>query len=226
MLRAENLSKTYDLASGKVTALANFNYRFKEGKVTAIVGPSGSGKSTLLNLLAGLDHASTGSVWLGATDLSKLSENKRADLRLNEFGFVFQSFNLINILTAQQNVAFPVGLKGEKSKERLERAKDLLTRFGLEDRLQHFPFKLSGGERQRVALARALANDPSVLFADEPTGNLDSKSGELVLNALFDVAEDRTVIVVTHDLSVAAKAHEVVYLKDGKLADAPVTAIA
>lgn len=224
MLKVSNLSKTYHAPSGDVHALKDFSYAFEAGKVTAIVGPSGSGKSTLLNLLAGLDESSTGSIKLNNTDLTHLPEARRAELRLAKFGFVFQSFNLLSILTALQNVTFPMGLQGLSKLEREAKGKELLGRFGLEDRVHHFPYKLSGGERQRVALARALANDPDVIFADEPTGNLDSSSGDLVLNELFKIAaEGRTVIIVTHDMSIAAKAHALIALKDGSRIDAPMS---
>lgn len=218
MLVAESLSKTYRDASGDVSALQDFSHSFEAGRLSVIMGPSGSGKSTLLNLLAGLDEPSAGRVLLDGTAVNELAESARAELRLNKFGFVFQSFNLITVLTAQQNVAFPMGLAGVSTSERDERAKGLLERFGLAQRLNHFPYKLSGGERQRVSLARALANNPDIVFADEPTGNLDSKSGAAVLAALREVAaEGRTVIIVTHDPAVSEIADATVYLKDGQL---------
>ena len=218
MLRAEDLSKTYLSPAGKVVALEHFSYTFAAGRVVAIMGPSGSGKSTLLNLLAGLDTPSGGRVWLGEVDLTALPERERAEVRLHKLGFVFQSFNLVTVLNAQQNVAFPLGLAGVAKQERMARAAELLARFGLERRLTHLPYKLSGGEKQRVALARALANSPDVVFADEPTGNLDSASGEVVLTALRSVAaEGRTVVIVTHDAAVAALADETVRLHDGRL---------
>ena len=218
VLEAVNLSKVYDLPSGRVTALENFSCRFAAGAITAVVGPSGSGKSTLLNLLAGFDVPSVGEVYLQGREISRLTDRERADLRLQAFGFVFQSYNLISVLSAAQNVAFPMGLAGVSGQERKRRAQDLLSRFGLSARVNHLPFKLSGGERQRVGVARALANDPTVLFADEPTGNLDSKSGVLVLEALRDVAnEGRCVIVVTHDHRMLDKVDRVVRLADGVL---------
>ena len=180
------------------------------------MGPSGSGKSTLLNVIAGLDVPSAGQVLLNGQDITRLPERERAELRLKRFGFVFQSFNLVSVLSAEQNVSFPMGLAGLDAAERKQRAQALLSRFGLEHRFHHLPFKLSGGERQRVALARALANDPEVVFADEPTGNLDSKSGEVVLKALRELADEgRTVIVVTHDASLTEIADDVVRLRDG-----------
>jgi putative ABC transport system ATP-binding protein len=218
VLRAEKLSKIYPSASGDVKALESFTHTFQPGHITAIMGPSGSGKSTLLNVLAGLDVPSSGSVFLANTNLSQLRENERADMRLTKFGFVFQSFNLVAVMTALQNVAFPLGLAGLAKSEREKQAKELLERFGLGHRLHSLPHKLSGGERQRVALARALANNPDVIFADEPTGNLDSKSGKLVLEALRDVAaEGRTVILVTHDVELSYLADVVLEMKDGNL---------
>lgn len=228
MLAAQGLSKIYRTPAGEVPALRDFSYTFVPGSVTAIVGPSGSGKSTLLNLLAGLDTPTAGSVSLDGRVITTLPERQRAELRLREFGFVFQSFNLISVLTAQQNVALPMGLAGVGRRERLARSAALLEQFGLDARMHHRPHRLSGGERQRVALARALANDPKVIFADEPTGNLDSESGEQVLKALFGVArQGRTVIIVTHDLSLAARADATVQLKDGRqLSAAPRTPVA
>ena len=218
MLSAHNLSKIYKDPSGEVTALSSFSYAFQTGQVTAIMGPSGSGKSTLLNLLAGLDVPSSGSVTLNGQEVSSLNENGRSELRLREFGFVFQSYNLVAILNAQQNVAFPMGLAGVDAATRKERALSLLARFGLAERANHLPYKLSGGERQRVSVARALANNPSVVFADEPTGNLDSKSGAVVLQTLREVAEEgRTVIVVTHDPRLVEKVDVVLELTDGLL---------
>ena len=218
MLSASNLSKVYKDPSGDVTALADFSYAFRAGEVTAIMGPSGSGKSTLLNLLAGLDVPSSGRVTLGGREVSNLNENGRSELRLREFGFVFQSYNLVAILNAQQNVAFPMGLAGADAATRKKRALALLERFGLAERANHLPYKLSGGERQRVSVARALANNPSVVFADEPTGNLDSKSGAVVLQTLREVAEEgRTVIVVTHDPRLVEKVDRVLDLEDGLL---------
>ena len=222
VLSAHDLSKTYRDPAGDVVALKNFSYSFVAGKVTAIMGPSGSGKSTLLNLLAGLDVPSDGQVVLGHQTqpqaVSALSEAERSELRLREFGFVFQSYNLVAVLSAQQNVAFPMGLAGVNAAARRERALALLARFGLAHRADHLPHKLSGGERQRVSVARALANSPSVVFADEPTGNLDKASGAVVLQALREVAEEgRTVIVVTHDPRVVEKVDVVLALDDGVL---------
>jgi len=221
VLRAVSLTKSYLTPAGTVAALTSVDAEFRPGTLTTIVGPSGSGKSTLLNLLAGFDTPTSGDVLLGGASLASLSERGRAQLRLHRFGFVFQSFNLIAVLSAWQNVAFPLGLAGVDSAARRAKATALLARFGLEQRADHLPAKLSGGERQRVGLARALVNDPDVVFADEPTGNLDSRSGKAVLAALREVAaEGRTVVVVTHDLGIADKADVVLELLDGMVVGA------
>jgi len=218
VLRASGLSKTYRTPAGDVHALRAFDHRFESGRVTAILGPSGSGKSTLLNLLAGFDVPTTGEVWVDDVALHRLAERERARMRLRHFGFVFQSFNLVAVFTALQNVALPLGLAGVPARERHERARAALDRVGMLQRADHLPHKLSGGERQRVALARALANDPAVVFADEPTGSLDSSNGARVLSALEQVAlEGRTVVLVTHDIALAARADVRVRLRDGAL---------
>lgn len=218
VLRAVALGKTYAAPSGDVTALADFGHAFAGGSITAVVGPSGSGKSTLLNLLAGFDVPTTGGVWLGDDPVHLLPEARRAGLRLRRFGFVFQSFNLVTVLTARQNVELPLGLAGASPRERRRRADLLLRRFGLERRADHLPHRLSGGERQRVALARALANDPDVVFADEPTGSLDSVTGRDVVAALVSVAEEgRTVVLVTHDEALSSIADTRLRLRDGRL---------
>ncbi len=218
VLRAENLAKTYRSPAGEVYALRAFDHRFAPGAVTAVVGPSGSGKSTLLNLLAGFDVPTTGGVWLDDAPVHLGSEARRAGVRLRRFGFVFQSFNLVTVLTARENVELPMGLAGIAPAERRLRATALLDRFGLGPRADHLPHRLSGGERQRVALARALANDPDVVFADEPTGALDTSTGREVITALEEVAaEGRTVLLVTHDEPLAAIARTRLRLRDGRV---------
>lgn len=217
MLEAINLHKRFHQGDIDITAVGQFSYRFNPG-LTAIVGPSGSGKTTLLNLLAGFDVPSEGEVRLDETVLSKLGEDARSDVRLKTMGFVFQQWNLIPTLTAAENVAFSMMLAGRSSKDRQVRAMELLEAVGVGQRASHLPFKLSGGEQQRVAIARALALNPPILFADEPTGNLDSVSGNKVVDLLINQAkEGRTVILVTHDLELARKASRILYLKDGKL---------
>ncbi|WP_287373026.1 ABC transporter ATP-binding protein [Oceanithermus sp.] len=217
MLRAENLTKRYRQGSVTVTALEGFSYDFPPGP-TAVVGPSGSGKTTLLNLLAGFDLPTEGEVELGGARLDRLGEDERAGVRLEQAGFVFQSWNLLPTLTALENVAFPLLLAGVKANERRERALALLEQVGLADRAHHRPNQLSGGEQQRVAIARALALEPAVLFADEPTGNLDSAAGHKVLDLLLEHATgERRLVLVTHDLEIAARAERVLHLRDGRL---------
>jgi len=216
MLRAENLTKRYRQGEKEVVALQGFTYAFPKG-ATAVVGPSGSGKTTLLNLLAGFDLPTEGGVFLGETPLHRLPEDERAGVRLRHMGFVFQQWNLIPTLTALENVAFPLLLSGWPQGKRQKRAAEVLEQVGLAHRLHHLPNRLSGGEQQRVALARALALDPEILFADEPTGNLDAESREQVAALLFAAGEARTLILVTHDLELAQRAGRILYLKGGRL---------
>jgi putative ABC transport system ATP-binding protein len=216
MLRAENLTKRYRQGEKEVVALQGFTYDFPKG-ATAVVGPSGSGKTTLLNLLAGFDLPTEGGVFLGETPLHRFSEDERAGVRLRHMGFVFQQWNLIPTLTALENVAFPLLLAGWPQGKRQKRAAEVLEQVGLAHRLHHLPNRLSGGEQQRVALARALALDPEILFADEPTGNLDAESREQVAALLFAAGEARTLILVTHDLELAQRAGRILYLKGGRL---------
>ncbi|UCH27963.1 MAG: ABC transporter ATP-binding protein [Trueperaceae bacterium] len=218
MLEARNLHKIYQTPSGEVVALRDFTFDFRPGCFYAIMGPSGSGKSSLLHLLASIDTPTCGEVRLGGQAISQLTESARAGIRLRRFGFVFQAFNLVTVLTAEQNISFPMGLTGMPVNERKMKTDLLLKRFGLRHRRHHLPLKLSGGERQRVALARALANDPDIVFADEPTGNLDTANGATVLAALREVTnEGRSVIVVTHDLGIAERSDIVLKLRDGQL---------
>ncbi|GIW38577.1 MAG: ABC transporter ATP-binding protein [Meiothermus ruber] len=219
MLEAINLQKRYHQGEIDVVAVDHFTYRFPAG-LTAIVGPSGSGKTTLLNLLAGFDVPSEGEVRMGSIPLSALTEDGRSEVRLKYMGFVFQQWNLIPTLTALENVAFPMMLAGVSPKERTARAAALLEAVGLGQRARHLPSKLSGGEQQRVAIARALALNPPILFADEPTGNLDSASGARVVELLLQQAQEgRTVILVTHDLELARKADRILRLRDGRLVE-------
>ncbi|MGQ9753630.1 MAG: ABC transporter ATP-binding protein [Thermaceae bacterium] len=216
MLKAQNLTKRYRQGEKEVVALMEFSFSFPKG-TTAVVGPSGSGKTTLLNLLAGLDRPSEGEVYVEGNPLTPLSEDERALLRLKKMGFVFQQWNLIPTLTALENVAFPLFLAGVGRKERFQRARELLEAVGLGKRVDHLPNRLSGGEQQRVALARALALDPPLLFADEPTGNLDLEAREQVAALLFQKAEGRVLVLVTHDLELAQRADRRLYLKGGRL---------
>lgn len=215
VLRAENLSRRYPSGDGEIVALSEFTHTFPRGS-TSVVGPSGSGKSTLLNLLAGFDDPSEGAVWAGQTRLDVLDEATRADFRLKHYGFIFQNHNLVSILSALENVEFPLMLAGLSPKERRERAQYLLAEVGLEQRAQHMPAQLSGGEAQRVAIARALARNPAILLADEPTGNLDSRTSEKVLELLLGPAKaGRTVVLITHDFEVAGLTEHRLAVKDG-----------
>ena len=216
-LKVDTLSRVYPSGEGQITALRPFTHTFQPG-MTAVVGPSGSGKSTLLNLLAGFDTPTSGRVLVGDTDLHALNETGRADFRLAHYGFVFQNHNLVAILSALENVEFPLMLAGVPPKERRDRARALLAQVDLEARSGHMPAQLSGGEAQRVALARALVSDPAVLLADEPTGNLDSKTGGEVLELLLAPARvGRTVVLITHDPEVAARADYTLRVRDGEV---------
>lgn len=217
MLRAEHLSKRFLQGESWIEALSEFSYAFPPG-ITAIVGASGSGKTTLLNLLAGFLLPSEGGVYLDQTCLSDLNEDQRAEQRLAHMGFIFQSYFLIPTLTALENVAFPLLLAKVSEPERSRRAAEALAQVGLAQRASHRPSRLSGGEQQRVAVARALVNGPEIIFADEPTGNLDSASGELVVKFLFESRpKGSSLIMVTHDLNLAARAERVLTLRDGRL---------
>ena len=214
MLRANELSKTYDSGGRLLTVLKDITFTLEPGGFLAIVGPSGSGKTTLLGLLAGLDRPSGGTVHLDGHDLGTMSEDERAQLRGAKVGFVFQSFQLIPTLTARENIEVPLELLGQDAGAR---ADELLARVGLADRGHHYPVQLSGGEQQRVAMARAFANKPRILFADEPTGNLDRANGQTVVDLLIELNRDlgTTLVLVTHDLELAAKAKRMLRLADG-----------
>ena len=215
MLSATNLTKEYQSGTHRLTVLRDVTFAIEQGEFVAIVGPSGSGKTTLLGLLAGLDTPTRGSVQLDGTDLTALDEDARARLRGAKVGFVFQSFQLITTLTAIENVQVPLELRGEDHVA--ERASDVLQRVGLGDRLDHYPTQLSGGEQQRVAIARAFANQPRILFADEPTGNLDSDTGTRIVELLESLNRESgsTVVLVTHDLTLARRARRIIRLSDG-----------
>ena len=219
-----DVTKTYTMGSLEVQALRGVTFGVARGEYVAIMGPSGSGKSTLMNLIGCLDRPSTGTYLLDGTDVSQLDDNQLAQIRLRKLGFIFQGFNLLARTNALQNVALPLFYAGVSSRERLERAQNTLETVGLADRGRHKPSELSGGQQQRVAIARALINDPTVLLADEPTGNLDSATSEDVL-ALFGKlsAQGRTIIMVTHDEDVAHHANRVIRLRDGFIvSDAPI----
>jgi putative ABC transport system ATP-binding protein len=214
----EEVTKTYDLG-GRVEALSDVSLSLQEGSYTAVMGPSGSGKSTLLNLVGGLDTPTSGTVRVGGNDLTALSENERASIRGSEVGFVFQTFNLMPRLTAVENVALPLVFAGVPRGERRERAESLLEDVGLSDRLDHKPTELSGGQRQRVAVARALAPEPAVLLADEPTGNVDTETGERVMRLLGNLNDaGNTILLVTHERRIAEHADRTVRMLDGEIA--------
>lgn len=215
MLSANGLTKEYQSGDHRLTVLRDVSFSIEQGDFVAIVGPSGSGKTTLLGLLAGLDTPSRGSVHLDGINITTLDEDARARLRGERVGFVFQSFQLIQTLTAIENVQVPLELRGESNAA--ERARDVLQRVGLRDRLDHYPTQLSGGEQQRVAIARAFANRPKILFADEPTGNLDSDTGQRIVELLESLNSESgsTVVLVTHDLGLARRAQRVIRLSDG-----------
>ncbi len=217
ILNIHNLGKTYTSGSKELTVLQDISFDIEEGETFSIVGPSGSGKTTLLGLCAGLDQTDTGSIALCGTDLGSLNEDERAQLRNKHVGFIFQDFQLLPTLTALENVAVPLELRGDKSATK--RAVELLGKVGLGDRIHHYPSQLSGGEQQRVALARAFCNKPSILFADEPTGNLDVETGEKVVQLLFELNKElgTTLVIVTHDLELAQKTQRILRLKGGRI---------
>jgi putative ABC transport system ATP-binding protein len=215
----EDLWRTYDMGSEQqVIALSGVSLRIKHNEYVAIMGPSGSGKSTLMNLIGCLDTPSKGKYWLNGQLVSELDDDQLARIRNKEIGFVFQTFNLLARATALHNVELPLIYNGTPAATRIERAKESLTSVGLESRMLHKPNELSGGQRQRVAVARALVNRPSIILADEPTGNLDSKTG-LEIMALFDTlhAKGNTIVLVTHEPDIAEYAHRVVHIRDGQI---------
>ncbi|WP_339701390.1 ABC transporter ATP-binding protein [Algoriphagus aquimarinus] len=217
ILSVSNLSKVYKSGSRKLTVLDEVTFDIKSGEIISIVGPSGSGKTTLLGLCAGLDSGSTGSVVLDGNSLEKLSEDQRAAVRNQSVGFIFQNFQLLPTLTALENVMVPLELK--RRKDARQKAQELLDKVGLGDRGTHYPTQLSGGEQQRVSIARAFANEPKILFADEPTGNLDTETGEMIEKLIFDLnkEEGTTLVLVTHDLELAAKTQRIIHIKGGKI---------
>lgn len=219
ILNVTNLTKTFRSGEQDLTVLDHVNFTVDEGTVCSIVGPSGSGKTTLLGLCAGLDRPSDGEVILNGISLGDLSEDERAEVRNQYVGFVFQTFQLIPTLTALENVMVPLELRGEHLSDIRQDASQLLKQVGLQDRLHHYPNQLSGGEQQRVAIARAFINKPSILFADEPTGNLDAETGSTIEQLLFDLnkASGTTLVLVTHDLSLAEQCQRIIRLKNGRI---------
>jgi putative ABC transport system ATP-binding protein len=217
ILKLENVSKTYQSAGRTLTVLENINFTVLAGSSIAIVGPSGSGKTTLLGLAAGLDRSSAGTVELNNIRLDKLNEDQRARIRNQHVGFIFQNFQLMPTLTALENVMVPLELRGEKNIK--TRAVDLLSKVGLADRGHHYPAQLSGGEQQRISLARAFSNKPQILFADEPTGNLDAETSEKIIELIFNLNREAgtTLILVTHDPDLANKTGRIIKLRGGRV---------
>ncbi len=218
VIHVEDLAREYLMGSERVQALRGLTLTIRRNEYVAIMGPSGSGKSTFMNLIGCLDTPSGGAYWLSGQEVSRLSDDALARVRNKEIGFVFQTFNLLPRATALHNVELPLIYAGAPARERRARAEEALTRVGLEHRMHHRPNELSGGQRQRVAIARALVNRPSLLLADEPTGNLDSTTSEEIMRVFGDLhREGQTIVVVTHEPSIAAHAERVVVLRDGRL---------
>ncbi|WP_178988565.1 ABC transporter ATP-binding protein [Winogradskyella schleiferi] len=217
ILKITGLEKTYSSGNKQLTVLKDITFEVEKGQTFSIVGPSGSGKTTLLGLCAGLDEPNSGTVELCGQDLSRLNEDQRAQLRNKEVGFIFQNFQLLPTLTALENVSVPLELQGNT--DAIKKSMELLDKVGLADRFHHYPSQLSGGEQQRVALARAFANSPSILFADEPTGNLDEETGEKVIKLLFDLNKEAgtTLVIISHDLDLANRTQQILRLKGGKI---------
>ena len=218
LISAKNLWKIYHLGKQEVKALCRVTFTISQNELVAIMGPSGCGKSTLMNIIGCLDTPSEGEYSLKGKDVSALSENELARIRNQEIGFVFQVFNLLPRATAFRNVELPLIYKGAKKKEREEKTRKALEMVEMRPRMTHRPSELSGGERQRIAIARALVNEPSILLADEPTGNLDSKTGQEILNLFQKIhTQGNTVIIVTHDKDIAYQAQRIIYLRDGMI---------
>ena len=218
VIQTEELWKTYEMGTEQLHALRGVNMVIHKGEYVAIMGPSGSGKSTLMNLIGCLDSPTRGNYWLAGRLASQLDDDELAAIRNREIGFVFQTFNLLPRATALHNVELPMIYNGTPAQERIERAKKALTQVDLADRMMHKPNELSGGQRQRVAIARALVNNPSILLADEPTGNLDSQTGEEIMALFARLHESgNTIILVTHEADIAAHAHRIIRVRDGKV---------
>jgi putative ABC transport system ATP-binding protein len=219
VIRTEGLTKVYEMGAEQVHALSGIDVEIRKGEYVAIMGPSGSGKSTLMNLIGCLDSPSAGRYWLAGRLVSELDDDELAYIRNKEIGFVFQTFNLLPRATALHNVELPLIYNGTPAEERVEKAKQALERVDLTSRITHKPNELSGGQRQRVAIARALVNDPSIVLADEPTGNLDSKTGEEIMGLFANLhRQGNTIILVTHEMDIAQHAHRVIFIRDGKIA--------
>jgi putative ABC transport system ATP-binding protein len=221
IVEVRGLTKVYGQGDTSVTALDHVDLAVEQGEFVAVMGPSGCGKSTLLNLVGGLDKPTGGQVLIDGTDIATMSDQQVTELRRRRLGFVFQFFNLIPVLTTAENAALPLTLDAVKPAEAVERAREWLRKVGLGDKLTSRPDQLSGGQQQRVAVARALVTDPALVLADEPTGNLDSKSADEIANLLKQAAEEwgRAIVMVTHDVRIAAHAHRIVFMRDGRVVD-------
>ena len=221
VINVQNITKELKMGQTRVHALRGVTMQVYPGEMVSIIGPSGSGKSTLLGIIGGLDTPSDGQVFIDGVDVSRMNESRLTEIRNEKIGFIFQFFNLIPTLTAMENVALPIEFARNRQYSPNKRAKELLDMLGLKDRMRHLPTQLSGGQQQRVAIARALANNPPILLADEPTGNLDTESGEIVLEALDTIRETSgtTIVLVTHDNSLAARADRTYTLVDGRIVD-------
>lgn len=219
IITVQDLRKVYRMGSEKIVALDNINLTIEEGEICCLYGTSGSGKSTLLNMLAGLEKPTRGSIFIKKWDITKLDETQLAIFRQKYVGFVFQSYNLIASLTALENVAMPLIFQGVPKKERETKAKEMLKAVGLSKRLRHKPNEMSGGQQQRVSIARAFVNRPQILFADEPTGNLDTHTTKEVMNIITSIAREhhQTLVIVTHDPEIASYAHRIITIRDGNI---------
>ena len=219
ILKLKNITKYYYISTNTLTALNNISLTVKQGEIVSIVGPSGSGKSTLLNVIGLLDYVDEGKIYIGGMDVTNLSDSQLSTLRREHIGYVFQNFNLLEELSAEKNIEMPLILAKVPKAKRKKRVAELLTAVGLQDRKEHKPSELSGGEQQRVAIARALSNDPEIILADEPTGNLDTKTGDRILQLLINLSKerDKTLIYVTHDHTQALKAERHIEMRDGKI---------
>jgi len=219
MLELKNVDKTYKMDHVRLDVLKGINLRIKDGEVVSIMGPSGSGKSTLLHIIGCLDRPSKGNVLIDDYDVSDLSDSELAKIRREKIGFIFQFFYLIPSLTTQRNIMLPMSFAGVPGREQESRSRKILSSVGLKNRMNHLPTQLSGGERQRVAIARAMANRPKIILADEPTGNLDSRTGRGIMKMLLDLnkREGLTLVIITHDMSIASCAQRIVHIKDGKI---------
>jgi putative ABC transport system ATP-binding protein len=219
-VETKDLNKIYPMGETEVRALSGLNVTIPAGSFTVVMGPSGSGKSTLLYLIGGLDWPTSGNILVGGEEIATMDENALAEYRRNKVGFIFQSFNLVANMTAEANVAFPLRFAGVKKKARVERAESLMDQVGLKDRIGHKPTELSGGQQQRVAIARALINDPPLILADEPTGNLDSTSGLAIIKLLDELRQaGKTILIATHDPRMLNYATHKIYLLDGRMVD-------